>query len=652
MDLTVIRDGVSNEEMFYAFVPEGWTTKGSYDPSCFTGYMAPISYIAAANKDNITAMSHASPRNYCDDGTNQDGSRSNNVSYIFNKYRPFDALLDSFAKQIFPEHNIKCVETRYDSIFTPENIDKLTKQQLTAAAARAKKSSNSVSDFTVEEVKVEGGIKIYDVTCSDGTGAFRCAISAMVKADKIKITPANGANAVEKNAISWNMTDYNMLTSPVEEFEENYVFFTEFISTIRPAEPLTAKMAKEYERRVAAAKPKYEYRVVKDEHGVETLKVKLKKGWSVGCKRINSYFGYNRPFGYTVDAYNENKTVHINHLCSVQYVDLSKEKRKPYDTGNIDLYGNLCRQFMTIDKYIDEQAQRDIGGYGAQFIEQRNSIISPNADFDKLTKECFGKEVEESKINKPLRTINFTYLYEIVRIYKYNYNGHERMRAYNAKIDATSYIDYYEVPQMDSGLAGLPGGGLMGLLGGVMPNLYPNAIKTPDGRLLDPCTDRISWFVTNRLYLDAPASEFEENYNDAFAEFGRNWKRMPQVADEMEKEQRLKDEDLAEARRIYGEMEDNSRKIAAENAEYIRKTNKEIAEINNSVYRNKQETFDRTNKRWSESFNGRYTYTDSYGSEYNVSGYGKYTYKKGSRIINTDNPYPPGADWEELKKKY
>lgn len=389
--------------------------------------------------------------------------------------------------------------------------------------------------------------------------------------------------------------------------------------------------------------------IAKDEKGLKYLSVNLPASWKATIASRPVYGGYGYPFRFNLTALSSDNRQKVQYFSPLNY---QQDYLNNYRENTFDNYGSLHRSFMRVEDFLDLSAKSIYGKFeNFQFGTQVVSIFAPQADYADLTLKKFNEIKERYAQQNPDRVLNSYYYYGATRIYTYVYKGTHRTVAFSALIEAEESTDYFETP-IPSSLLNDPLS--MGLVNIVFPGLF----RDSQGRYMSLGNHSTYWKVLNRTLCDATETDFDELYNGVYRDFclGISWqddlkKELNRQQQQINEKNRLQREDARKASEIYHQMEMDRIKAAKQRSDINRETSNQISQIQRSAYENRQKALDKANRQFSDSFLGNQRYADQYGDEHLVHSTNRYAFKKGNKIVTTDNPRGPGFGWEELKKK-
>lgn len=389
--------------------------------------------------------------------------------------------------------------------------------------------------------------------------------------------------------------------------------------------------------------------IAKDERGLKYLLVNLPEDWSVSVNRKQVYGGYGYPFCFDIWAVSPDNTAAVQYFSPLNY---HQDYLRSYKENSIDDYGSLLRSFMTVEDFLDQCAFNIFKDYeGFKFETELAPTYSPNTDYLLLSQKRFKEISEKYAHENNGRVLNSYYCKALTRIYTYSNNGVKRKIAYSAFIEAQEITEYREA-KIPSTILSDP------FLSSTAKGMYPGLFLDQSGRYLYQLDHSTYWKVSNRTYCDAKEEMFDKLYKGVYKDFcsGYQWDKelvaeLNRLQQAFNENKRLKREDAKRASEITHQMEMDRIKAAKERADINREASNQISQIQRSAYENRQKALDKANRQFSDSYLGNKRYADQYGDEHLVHSTDRYAFKKGNKIITSDDPRSPGFGWEELKKK-
>ncbi len=646
---SVFYDSDSGCELAAAEVPEGWQLTGHLNEKMYYGEMNPIGYyLQAVSADGNMVMDCLSPADYSDPpasmGLGENGATVEGKT-LWYKFRPTERCTAERLQRLYPQAQSVTLVSR-GTPQSPEALGEITERYRAELAERY-----AAVGLKPENIRCEDETDIYDIVLSPET-CLRAAVRVVLRSHELK----NAAGLPVRN---WEIAHDTMFCTLRELFAANYPLFSAFDSSVKSSESFNArrlqavKAADSLGAKKSAEKkgPSINMRVAADKDNRQYAGVKIPDDWTLTAQRSDIYSGYGFPFRFMITAKDPSGKNAMYYLSPYRYRDdfSLQTGAKPLT----DDYGRLLRAFVTVEEFIDAAARYDLSKCdNSRLVRRLPPPYGENVDYDRLSREKFTAAQKEYGEKYPDRVLNSLYYRGAVSVYAYSNKGSARMRAYCVLIDAIEYTDYADSLLPDT-LLNDPF--MAQSIKGVYPGLHVDA----RGRKMFVYDHCRYWLVKNYTVLDAPEGEFEKLYKEVYTPFaccGAVWQRA--LNDEMDAEQNRIDkknaatrEDKARAQEIYNKMERDRIAADRERADIMHRANEEVSSINRAAYENRSRAQDRANQRWSDSFRGDTRYTDRYNDEYVVHGTGRYAYKRGNTVVSTDDPYGPGYDWEELKKK-
>lgn len=380
--------------------------------------------------------------------------------------------------------------------------------------------------------------------------------------------------------------------------------------------------------------------------GMEYVKMLIPEGWNSSIDRYEDYYaGKIFPYTFRVVNASPDKSCGIIYLSPETYTE---DLMCLYTEGEIDKDGILHGEAVSVEEYLDRMVKDRYGNEeDFAFVE-----YIPDPGNDKRCREWYEKTVTEEE--KKGNYLNSYYNELGTAIYRYKLNGTVRYHV------ATVFIEIKDIVRWDK----IPDASMY--TEEELKKHYPDYRYDKDNdRYIYPSLHQYESYVDQCLEMDCPEEDYEFIYKEIYVpvinkgvsickDVFDDFKRIvnaPKAKETEPAEKETNPEEQREVEAILAQMKRDHEQADAQMYDYMRKTNDEIYNINQSAYRHTQNTFDRMNEGWSDTFRGDGRFIDSHGREHIIHTDNKYAFKRGNTYITSDNPLDRLYGFEELKKK-